>query len=253
MAGSSSDGNDIFWPGYVDAISNLVLNLLFVVAILTIAVFLFAMELGRRQIAGSQKIKGAERQVVQAGPKDAAKGVAEDKEKSALEAELKALKKEIATLKTAAAPQVTPATSAAAPSPASKPAPEEKPASDAGNTPPKVVNATEKAAEPEKEIQKIQPKAGGIVIVFAADAVALTASESTKAKEALAPIKASGSAKLEVQVPVGFSETKRLAFYRAMAVRNLLIEMGVSTERIEIALTEVKTGGDSGRVLVRSH
>ena len=48
MTGGSGE-NDSFWPGYVDAISNLVLSLLFVVAILTISVFMFAMELGRRQ------------------------------------------------------------------------------------------------------------------------------------------------------------------------------------------------------------
>lgn len=39
---SSNDGDDasqIFWPGYVDAISNLVLNLLFLVMILCLAIF----------------------------------------------------------------------------------------------------------------------------------------------------------------------------------------------------------------------
>ncbi len=44
---SSDDGSDIFWPGYVDAVTNLVLNLLFLLTIMTVAVFMFALELGR--------------------------------------------------------------------------------------------------------------------------------------------------------------------------------------------------------------
>ena len=42
-----NDGSDIFWPGYVDATTNLILNLLFLLTILMVAVFMFALELGR--------------------------------------------------------------------------------------------------------------------------------------------------------------------------------------------------------------
>jgi hypothetical protein len=45
MAGQSNDSDDasgIFWPGYVDAISNLVLNLLFLVMILCLAIFVMS-------------------------------------------------------------------------------------------------------------------------------------------------------------------------------------------------------------------
>ncbi|MEI8363079.1 MAG: hypothetical protein WCG35_07650, partial [Betaproteobacteria bacterium] len=41
------DGSDIFWPGYVDAVTNLVLNLLFMLTIMIVAVFMFALELSR--------------------------------------------------------------------------------------------------------------------------------------------------------------------------------------------------------------
>ena len=50
MAGASSDnddGSEIFWPGYVDATTNLILNLLFLLTILIVAVVMFALELGR--------------------------------------------------------------------------------------------------------------------------------------------------------------------------------------------------------------
>ena len=45
MAGQANDFDDaggIFWPGYVDAISNLVLNLLFLVMILCLAIFVLS-------------------------------------------------------------------------------------------------------------------------------------------------------------------------------------------------------------------
>ena len=46
---SQEDGADIFWPGYVDAIANLVLNLLFMLTIMIVAVFMFALELSRHK------------------------------------------------------------------------------------------------------------------------------------------------------------------------------------------------------------
>ena len=42
-----NDGSDIFWPGYVDATTNLILNFLFLLTLLMVAVFMFALELGR--------------------------------------------------------------------------------------------------------------------------------------------------------------------------------------------------------------
>src|SRR5512138_3580898 len=52
---SDHDGSDIFWPGYVDAVTNLVLNLLFLLTIMTVAVFMFALELGRATQGGAGK------------------------------------------------------------------------------------------------------------------------------------------------------------------------------------------------------
>jgi hypothetical protein len=56
---SDSDGSDIFWPGYVDAVTNLVLNLLFLLTIMTVAVFMFALELGRASLGGPEKTPAA--------------------------------------------------------------------------------------------------------------------------------------------------------------------------------------------------
>ena len=125
MAGGGGDNNDVFWPGYVDAISNLVLNLLFVVAILTIAVFLFAIELGRKQgakVGALEQEKGVPVKTVDKQEKV---------EKARLEEEVNSLRKQVATLKAAAATTVVPT-----PSPEALTAPAASPAAAPAATPP---------------------------------------------------------------------------------------------------------------------
>lgn len=237
MTGGSEENNS-FWPGYVDAISNLVLSLLFLVAILTISVFMFAMELGRRQAAvahGSHEL-AARKSVVARQVETPTVAAAE--QKSALESEIKSLKKELKALKQSSEKHSV--------------ALAEDSGHRASETPRKYLTASEKAHAPEKDIAKIQPRPSGIVIVFAPDAVALTGAEIGKAKEVLSAFKSAGGAKVEVLIPTGFTEVKRLAFYRAMSVRNLLIELGIPSEKIEVSLPEVNSGGDSARVVVRS-
>lgn len=255
MVSGGNDG-DNFWPGYVDAISNLVLNLLFVVSILTIAVFIFAIELGRKQSAkvgaqDEQKSVGAK--AVESSPL---------KEKARLEEELNSLRQQVAALKEAKVASAK--VSALAPAPAPAPVDNEavapiaaaapatpKNAATEGKATPKVVEATQKLPEAEKDIEKIQYRGAAVVVDFNADAVALTKDEMQEARKALGGVAASGGARLEVAVNSSFSEARRLAFYRAMAVRNLLIEMGVPVARIDISIHEVKPGGDSTKVLVR--
>lgn len=262
----TNDGNNdgIFWPGYVDAISNLVLNLLFVVAILTIAVFLFAIELGRKQgiqIGGVSADKAA--------PSPHAESPIPE-ERQRLEKELVAVRKELLVAKaaelrkTAELARVTKESEAAAafraaeeaaktsaPETLDRPATPPTEPTDASRTPPRRVQATEVQPGPEQDIEKIAPVAGGIVIDFTPDAVSLTKDEQQKARAALAEVVASGIARLEVRVPGSFSEARRLAFYRAMSVRNLLIEMGLAAEKIDISVSEGIRSGDSTKVWVR--
>ena len=60
MAGQTSDSDDasgIFWPGYVDAISNLVLNLLFLVMILCLAIFVLSQNSQRPSAAQAPAVE----------------------------------------------------------------------------------------------------------------------------------------------------------------------------------------------------
>lgn len=58
-----------------------------------------------------------------------------------------------------------------------------------------------------------------VIVRFIDDAVTLKPDEIAKLRESLAPVVAKGGARLDVEVPKGFTEAKRMGFYRAMAVR----------------------------------
>jgi len=46
-ASESNDASDIFWPGYVDAVTNLAINLLFVIAVMSIVVISTIMQISK--------------------------------------------------------------------------------------------------------------------------------------------------------------------------------------------------------------
>ena len=214
---SNGDGSDVFWPGYVDAVTNLVLNLLFLLTIMTVAVFIFAMELGKNQ--KSDQTAPLPTENAQAAAIDAP---VPDK----LE-ELDSLRKQIEVLKK-----------------------EVKVANDARNAQ-KVVSASVTVAKPTPSLELATPiSGGGIVVQYLDEAISLTAAETEKLRSALAPVVGSGGARVEVVVPKGFSEAKRLGFYRTMAIRNLLIEMKLPATQIEVTVKEGPSNSNASVVSV---
>jgi hypothetical protein len=228
---SDNDGSDIFWPGYVDAVTNLVLNLLFLLTIMTVAVFMFALELGRASHEGPEKSK------IKA-PKEDAKAAAKVTAQSAAESvkENIALKREIEQLKLKLAQRV----------------------------PPKGQQSQSGAVERTVEVTTVLPKQqnrldktvvtsdADILVKFLDEAVTLSAAEHDRLREVLKPIVAKGKTSIHVEVPAGFSEAKRLGFYRAMAVRNLLIEMKMPKDSIDVAVVEVKKNANASLVRIKS-
>lgn len=209
--GNDNDGSDIFWPGYVDAVTNLVLNLLFLLTIMTVAVFIFAMELGRRNISASEARPDSQASTEQ--PQSA------EPEMEALRQQVKELKREVQMANELLTPQ-------------------------------KVLPATSAIARPEKSVDRSSASGGGLVVRYMDDAVTLTAAEADKLRVSLASIVASGGARIDVLVPTGFSEARRLGFYRAMAVRNLLIEMNLPPGRIDVSVREGRASADASQVRV---
>lgn len=225
---TEGDGSEIFWPGYVDAVTNLVLNLLFLLTIMTVAVFMFAMELGKQHSSVSAP-RGASN--IEALPSAEQDEEAEKKktgeEDESLRAKNEALEKELKKLREQLA-----------------------------NLPPDVrkqslVPATQTVKAPEKSLANLAaPEGGGLIVQFAKDAVALTPAEGNRLRGELKSVIGEKGVLVEALVPPGFSEARRLAFYRALAVRNLLIELKVPAQKIEIMVRDGKANSDAALVRV---
>lgn len=226
MRHSDSDGSDIFWPGYVDAVTNLVLNLLFLLTIMIVAVFMFALELGRATQAASNKT-----------PVTTTKKAADASTKATPDPvkENAALKREIERLNMIIARRVTQNV---------------QPVQTRGIV--KTVVVTANAPKPVNVVERIVANELEVLVRFKDEAVALTPEEHNRLWESLKPVVASGKSSIDVVVPAGFSEAKRMAFYRAMAVRNLLIEMKMPKDSINVSVVEGKNNGNASLVRVRS-
>ena len=253
---NSDDGSDIFWPGYVDAVTNLVLNLLFLLTIMTVAVFMFALELGRASLGGAGKsppisitpdtvntpklsngpieertaaVKALQKQVEalsKVSPTDAAAL------RKQVEAINSALNREIKLLNMMSVPHV--------------------PLVVRAGEPVTVVPATVTFPKPKTGLDITVVSDGEVVVRFTDEAISLTPAENTQLREALRSIVARGKSHLLVEVPTGFSEAKRMGFYRAMAVRNLLIEMKMPQDHIEVSVLEGKNDSNASLVRVKS-
>lgn len=213
---SSHDSSDTFWPGYVDAVTNLVLNLLFLLTIMTVAVFMFALELGRASLGGAGKT-----------PVATTKSEAENTQKKSQEVNVDELKKQIAALQNELRIQQLKTTQSG-----------------------KVIPATSVFPKPSKGLETTINSDSELVVRFTDEAVTLNPTELSQLREALKPIVARGKARLTVEVPKGFSEAKRMGFYRAMAVRNLLLEMKIPKDRIELAVREGRASANAALVRV---
>jgi hypothetical protein len=222
---NDNDGSDIFWPGYVDAVTNLVLNLLFLLTIMTVAVFMFALELGRASQGGPEKSPAVstkqKAETVSKAPADPVK-------------ENIALKREIERLNMILAQRV---------------AENVKPVPSGGSV--KTVDVTSNVPQPLTGLDKTLASNFEIKVRFKDDAVALTQAEHDQLLETLKPILANGKTSITVEVPAGFSESKRMGFYRAMAVRNLLIELKMPKENINLSVLELNDNANASIVWVR--
>lgn len=212
---SNDDGSDIFWPGYVDAVTNLVLNLLFMLTIMIVAVFMFALELSRHK---DDAVAALAAQTQEAPPTPEQLELKEE--------EIRNLQKKIELLE------------------------QQANLNSETHTNQQVVTAKTPLPKSEKELQQLTPRGGGIIVHFVQDAVTLSDPEADTLRAKLKAIATTGGARVEVLVPAGFSEARRLGFYRAMAVRNQLIEMSVPASKIEVSIRDGKSSADNSRVQV---
>lgn len=246
MAGNSesNDASDIFWPGYVDAISNLAINLLFVIAVMCIVILSFVLE---ETTKGKPQVGDAP-QVSQSTSETSSKASAEDMK--ALQKENAKLKQELKILQSTSASSRNSSSASATVSAAGAPQ-----RSDVTNTIPKmdVVNARQEVMKDEKGQSSMSAVGAGLIVNFDPKVVTLSPEEG---KDVMNRLEAYGPPKstrwqITVITPKGFSESARLGYYRAVAVRNVLIQNGVPGDLINMRVVEsAQAAADSARVTV---
>jgi len=244
VSSNSDDASDIFWPGYVDAVTNLAINLLFVIAVMSIVVLAATLqiaELSKRKAtlgptpaettpAGTPEFTLAELQddlrVAQANLKST-------------EARLVESQRKIQQSEATQIPAATPSPSSASASPIAR---TETVAVAAPKTP------------ASTEAVSLQDVSGGLVVNFAKDAITLTSAESSELVTKLATFGNLRTNRWLITVisPKGFSEALRLSYYRANTVRNVLIENGVVGGAIDLKIQEsTQAGANNAKVLVK--
>jgi outer membrane protein OmpA-like peptidoglycan-associated protein len=238
MSGSSesNDASDIFWPGYVDAISNLAINLLFVIAVMCIVILSFVLE----ETTKGKPQPGDAPVVSQSASNQASKDATAAMQQ--LQKENAKLKQELQSLQQASAA----ASSGASGSPQR---------SNVVNNTPKTetVNARQEVMKDEKGQSSMNTVGAGLIVNFDPKVVTLSPEEG---KDVITRLDAFGPVKttrwqITVISPKGFSESARLAYYRAVAVRNVLIQNGVPGDQINMRVVEsAQAGADSARVTV---
>jgi hypothetical protein len=234
VSSESADGSDIFWPGYVDAVTNLAINLLFVIAVMSIITLATSLELMKKPknlVAGDMGGgKATENMAMAEALEKAEKKVIEVTEAAAKDAQ--AAKKEIAKLE-AQQKKDSKSTPAASPSVV---AISEK-STEQSRT--ETVTAKQTTAAIDGK-STIRPVDGGLVVVFEPSVVQLADDEAADVAKKLASFGSVASSRWQIAVvtPKGYSVASRLAFYRVNAVRSVLLKNGAQGSNIETRVIE---------------
>ncbi len=206
MEGGKSSANS-YWPGFVDALTNVVIAMIFVVVVLAISLSFAAQLMGK---------KLAEKYI-----------------------------KEHTDKVTATQPSATPP-----PAPVAAPTPQVA-ESNLRNTTRIPVAGNEKAAS--SAASQVRPLRNTVQLDFAPGALTLDTAAAERFREVAQGVRKDPSIRGVVVVASGpamsMSDNQRAAFLRVMAVRNLLLEMGFSGDRIQTRIdTETEMSGPSVNV-----
>ena len=247
--GDNNDGSDIFWPGYVDATTNLILNLLFLLTILIVAVFMFALELGR-----SSKVHVENPPIVATKPAEEVlfKSITTVDEAISVKPPLSSTREETEVVSKSTSDTVKENITLKREIERLNKmlAERDSPKVHAGGLE-KTSDATLSVPRPVEGLDKTHADDFEITVSFKDEAISLTPEERNLLLETLRPVVERGKSNIYVEVPAGFSEAKRLGFYRAMAIRNLLIEMKMPKESISVSVVEGKDKANASNVMVR--
>lgn len=228
MAGGGTGKETNYWPGFVDALANVVVTMIFVIVVFTIALLYFSQNKVKEALAAAQKVAVQTPPVPTPTP---APVVAE------LQKRVAELQKENDTLKRQI--QVT-AGGAGSPQGGAVPRSEIKVAESAPPPGPPPAQA------------RIQGTQSAVQIVFPTGAIEMDAAALSRLEAAFAGIaeqaRASGVELVGIAEVGPYSEGRRLSYYRNLALRNWLIEKGIPAARIRMRIADVDTGKPEGVV-----
>ena len=243
-----------FWPGFVDALSNVVLVMIFVVVVFVVTLFYYSQKLaqmkvsklisqGQVQVVGESKTKKTDTIATADNTSTNSAETPGEREKAQ---EIEQLKREVASLKAKlAAPPLQSDNgslrSAAAPS---------------------SPNAIQVKTEPnDKEVApglRIDANEKAVTLNFDADSTQLNDEGSKALDKSIGDWvrrAKSSQGKIVVTGVIGsgaYSESRRRAYYRTVAVRNYLIDAGVDKERVTSRVATDENGsGNDARVIVQ--
>ncbi len=228
----TDDASDLFWPGYVDAVTNLAINLLFVIAVMSIVVIGITLQIS--QMTKKKAQEEARQQYTQEASTSVPKTASADADRAQMQQLIEQYRKQLEQAQQKLQQLQSQQQSG--------------PIAD-------TVQANQNKPKDPKVPNKIQAMgAPAVVVSFSSDVVTLSAAEVTELIGKLQKISPLASGRWEISVisPKGLSEAVRLAYYRANAARNALLENGVSSQAIDMRIHEsTQTTADNSKVLVR--
>ena len=244
-----------FWPGFVDALSNVVLVMIFVVVVFVVTLFYYSQKLAEYKAHKFVEKRDPGVQIMHpatAGARDEAnsdpRGKLSDSPDSK-DKQIADLKNQVASLRVQVAGQAVAAAVAAVTG-------STRSENDATNHLIEV-KPGEKAKKTETGAT-VQASAEAIVLHFADDSTALDDAAIKSLGADVGPwidkLK-HGPGKIVISGAVGsvgYTEGRRRAFYRAIAIRNQLLALGVEPARVVTRVVPGENTADSGsRVLLQ--
>lgn len=240
-----------YWPGFVDALSNVVLTLVFVLVVFVFALVISSDKLRKRAVELADAVKQeevargdalAEKQDLQREQREvlAQLQAAQDRARE-LEIQQGALKRQLAEAQARLAQQPVPALP-----------PERKASLLKERTEIQVVAPPEDAARGAADLSQ---DGGAIVLLFPRNVFQLDDEAKAALDKVLAmqgdALKGSLSSVLSVMGAETWSEARRLAYFRGLVVRNYLIDKGLGSGRTIHVMIEPAKEGVDGRVEIR--
>ncbi|QHE93021.1 hypothetical protein [Pandoraea fibrosis] len=245
MAGHGGENNN-YWPGFVDALANMIMAMIFMVMIFMILMLHYKLNSGRIvQSALEQQAKAASAASASPSPQSASPPSPPQEAKTPSQESKAEATQKSQDSQALLSPQQPVSASTNVTGVLGDPDPIKADHGDylgarpgAGKNPPTVTGT-----------------GSALRVVYADQGYELDTQAKAKLNSLTMPLKSRPGMHLKViaaaTLGVGYSDSRRLSYYRALGVRNALIEAGWSAAMIDIEIIDHKDTGQSQDVLIQ--